>query len=198
MDERQLIEAAQAGDRDAFAALVSRHERFVLALVRWYVGAADAADAAQETWLAMYEKLWQLEDPAKLRAWLRQLVFYQCLNWRKARAVRTRRELYLDSDGWLGLLETVTDDGLPVERIAENRELRHSLSRQLDRLPGDYGPLLRLHYLRGLSYEEIAELTGLPLTTVRWRLHYGRRLLKSRLARNYHAKGVVLDARSDG
>lgn len=195
MGERQLIEAAQSGNKDAFTKLMSRHEQFVLTRIRWYVGRTDAADAAQEIWLAVYQKLWQLEDPAKLRAWLRKLVFYQCLNWRKSRAVRSGRELYLDYDGWLGLLETVADDSLPVDRIAENLELRRSLSRHLDRLPGEYGPLLRLHYLQGLAYEEIAELTGLPLTTVRWRLHYGRKLLKSRLARYFDAKGAVLNAR---
>ena len=80
-----------------------------------------------------------------------------------------------------------------MERIAENRELRRSLSRYLDRLPGDYGPLLRLHYIRGLAYEEIAELTGMPLTTVRWRLHYGRKLLKSRLAREFDGKGAIVN-----
>lgn len=185
MDERQLIAAAQSGDREAFAALVSRHERFVVSLIGWYVGRGDAPDAAQEIWLAVYQKLWQLEDPAKLTAWLRKLVFYQCLNWRKARASRVGRELYLDSEGWLGLMETITGDDPPTERIAEDSELRHCLSRHLDRLPADYGQLLRLHYLRGLSYGEIAELTGLPLSTIRWRLHHGRELLKSRLAHDF-------------
>ncbi|MEW6725173.1 MAG: RNA polymerase sigma factor [Bacillota bacterium] len=83
-----MILAAQQGDDEPFSKLVRENESFLLSLAASYVGKQDAADVAQEIWLAVHRKLWQLEQPTAFRSWLRQVVFYQCLNHRKARARR--------------------------------------------------------------------------------------------------------------
>lgn len=69
------------------------------------------------------------------------------------------------------------------------RELRRHVSTALDGLPGDHGLILRLRLLRGLSYAEIASVAHLPLSTVKWRLHEGRRLLRARLASVFQDQG---------
>lgn len=194
VDEHNLIELARGGDREAFAELSERRQCFVNSLVRQYVGSRDAPDVAQNIWLAVQRKLWQLEDPAAFSGWLRRVVYHQCLNWRAARALEGEREVQLDAPAWHALVETVASGELPVAAAAEQSLLRAWLSHQLDRLPGDYGLLLRLHYWRGLPYDGIAALTRLPLSTVRWRLHYGRGLLKAQLLREIGTKGDPSDA----
>lgn len=181
MDERNLVICAQAGDKEAFAGLVDRYGRLVLSLATCYLGPTEAPDAAQEIWLAVYRKLWQLEEGDRFGPWLKKVVFYQCINCRKARTRRTRRETTVGTDAWLALVECVADDACGAPELVERREVREQITRALDKLPGEFGFLLRLHYLQGRGYGEIAKVTGLPLSTVKWRLHQGRNILKARL-----------------
>ena len=181
-DEQDLIRRARGGDRSAFALLMERHTALVRSLAALYLGRQEAADAAQDIWLTVFRKLWQLDDGALLGPWLRTLVFYHCVNLRRARARRGLREVHLGSEDWFRLAECVGDGGACLEDISERRELRRQVSRQLDRLPAGYGMILRLRYARGLSYQEIVDVTHLPLSTVKWRLHAARRMLQARLA----------------
>lgn len=188
MDERNLVMRAQAGDKEAFAGLVDRCGRLVLSLATCYLGSAEAPDAAQEIWLAVYRKLWQLEEGDRFRPWLKKVVFYQCINYSKAHTRRTRRETTLGTETWLALVECVADDACGAPELVERREVGEQIARALDTLPGEYGLLLRLHYLQGQGYGEIAKVTGLPLSTVKWRLHQGRQLLRTCLV-NIIGKG---------
>ena len=181
--EAQIVARAREGDGVAFERLVQRHGALVRALARRYVGPADAADAAQEIWLAAHAKLWQLGEDERFAGWLRTVAFYRSLNYRKARARRARGEVVLGPEDWVRLAECVADDREEcVAEAVERRELRRHVSAELDRLPGDHGLLLRLRLLQGLSYREIAASAHLPVSTVRWRLHEGRVLLRARLA----------------
>ncbi|MDF2628471.1 MAG: elf family DNA-directed polymerase sigma subunit sigw [Symbiobacteriaceae bacterium] len=189
MEERELVRRAQAGDQAALDGLIERYSPLLRSLVRLYVGSADAADAAQEIWLAVHQKLWQLNAGDAFSAWLRKVAYYHCLNYRKARTRRQGREIGLRTEDWARLAEFVADDGGKVEDLLLRRELRRRLGRMLDELPGDYGLLLRLRYVREMSLDQIADQAELPLTTVKWRLHEGRRLLKGRVAAEIKREG---------
>jgi RNA polymerase sigma-70 factor (ECF subfamily) len=182
MDERELIRRAQGGDQAAFAALVERYAGFLLSLTRCYVGARDGPDAAQEIWVSVFQKLWQLEDGDAFRPWLRKVAYYHCLNHRKARSRRLDRELSISLTDLLRLGEFVADRTADMEALMERADLRRIVSRALDELPGDYGLILRLRFMRELSLAGIVRLTGLSLPTVKWRLHEGKRLLRAKLA----------------
>ena len=183
-EELELVRMAQRGDGDAFSRLVMEHDSLLRSLVALYLGPArpaDIADAAQEIWTAVYRKLWQLEDGKKFVPWLRKVVYHQCLNCRQTRARRAGRELLLSHEAWARLVESVADDAGSAAEILESEELRRLLHEKMAGLPADYGRLLDLHYFKGMPYDEIACVTGLPLTMVRWRLHQGRSLLRARL-----------------
>lgn len=192
LDRSEAVALAQAGNSDGFETLVKVFSSFVLALATQYVGARDAPDVTQEIWLAVHRKLWQLEDGAKFVPWLRTLVFYHCLNYRKARARRQAREVYLSEDGWHGICECVATDSLSPDQLVLCKDLRHLLSELLDGMAGDYGLLLRLFYLQGFSYQELVKLTNLPLSTVKWRLHQGRKLLRASLAKLVEVQNIIL------
>lgn len=185
----ELVARARAGDRKAFDRLVERYGTLVCGWAALHVGQQDATDAAQEVWLTVSRKLRQLEEDAHFVGWLRTLTFYQCLNYRKVRARRARGEVYLDAEGWLALTECVAGGGDGLTEATEHRELRALVSAALDRLPGDYGLILRLRWLRGLSYKEIAAIARLPPPTVKWRMHEGRQLLRALLAAIWTSRG---------
>jgi RNA polymerase sigma-70 factor (ECF subfamily) len=177
-----LIQQAKAGDQAAFAQVVHNYQGFVNSLSRCYLSPGEVKDAAQLIWLTVWQKLHQLEEPAKFPAWLKQLVFYRCLNFRKARAARQDKETTLAPETWSALADIISDSQ-DVAATLEQRELRRIISRELDRLPGEYGLLLRLYYLKDLPYRAISQATGLPQSTLKWRLHQARSLLRGRLAR---------------
>lgn len=181
-DQQQLVADAKAGDDAAFTALVERYDTTLKALVAWYVRPQDVADAAQEVWLAVHAKLWQLRDPELFLPWLRRITYFRCVNFRKARQRHQEREIYLDWSDWLYLSDCVAAESLSIADLLERDELRKFVAAQIDLMPADYGLMLRLRYGRGLAYSEIAELTDLPLSTVKWRLHEAKRLLRDRLA----------------
>lgn len=180
----ELILKAQDGDRESFDQLVRGRNKLVLSLAAGYLGWKDAEDAAQIIWLAVWRKLWQVEDSKKFAAWLRTLVLHQCLNLRKARAGVLEKEVQLSPQAWLGLADCVTGDGFLTEEMLEHKELRSLIDSKLDQLPGEYGILLRMYYLNELSYKQIATITGLPQSTLKWRLHQGRKLFKASLVQH--------------
>lgn len=180
----ELILKAQNGDRDAFDQLVRGRNKLVLNLAAGYLGWKDAEDAAQIIWLAVWRKLWQVEDPKKFAAWLRTLVLHQCLNLRKTRAGVWKKEVQLSPQAWLGLADCITGDSFLTEEMLEHKELRTLIDSKLDQLPGEYGILLRMYYLDELSYKQLAAITGLPQSTLKWRLHQGRKLFKVSLAQH--------------
>lgn len=194
MSEWHLVGAAQAGDHEAFACLVQRHDAFLRGLVAHYVSGEDVDDAVQEIWSAVYRKLWQLERGDRFPAWLRTLVYYQCVNFRKARQRHRRVEAYLSADGWLHIAECIASDHLSVEELVERAETRNWVIRLLEGLPADYGQLLRLRFLHHLSYAEIAAIAGLPASSVKWRLHEARRLLKAAIMRQARKGEKVREA----
>ncbi len=184
MDEATIVARAQAKDEGAFTWLVDRYGDLLLQLVNYHVGRGDAPDLVQEIWIAVHRKLWQLDDYDRFLPWLKKVAYYHCLNYRKVRARQWASELQLDTGAWLSLSECLSSDDPSVEELLEQSELRSLIANQLDKLPADYGQLLRLHYFRRLSYQQIVALTDLPLSTIKWRMHQGRKLLYARLLKD--------------
>ena len=172
----------QAGDHGAFADLVVRHGALVQRLCALYVGRRDAADAAQEIWLTVLLKLRGLEDDAAFVPWLRTLAFYKCIDFRRRRGRQQRGEVRLNPEEWLRLAQCVADDAGALDDALERRELRRCVLAEVERLPDHLCVLLRIRLLGECSYRDIAATVQLPLSTVKWRLHEARMLLRMRLA----------------
>lgn len=182
MTETETVQQAKAGDREALTRIVAEHGPRLAQLTSWYLDGRDVEDVLQGIWASVYRKMWQLEDDSKLLPWLKSITFRACMDYRKARASRLRVETVLPPESWSAIESYVSDSGSSLDEILETRDLRDVLSRELDRLPGIYGSLLRLRYLRDLSYQEISDAVGMPVKLVKQRLHQGREILRSRLA----------------
>jgi RNA polymerase sigma factor (sigma-70 family) len=173
-----LVAASLAGDHAAFGELVDRNAPRLTALARRLLGdEVEAEDLTQETLLQAYLGLDRLRDPERFSSW----IYAIALNLAKMR-LRSRRngEPPLEIDG-RRLAALVAADPSPVE-VVEARELWSLVESALDVLPAEQRRAVLLHYVDGLSCEEIAVLLGEPAGTVRVRLHRARARLRDRLS----------------
>jgi RNA polymerase sigma-70 factor (ECF subfamily) len=175
-EERQLLRKAQAGDAAAFATLVELHAPFVYNLaLRTLNNRHDAEDIAQETFLRAWQGLAQFRAEAQLRTWLYRITTNLCYN----RLPKLKKELEaLEPGDATGLPER----SRPVEARVVTAELRRQLYQAVDQLPETYRLLVTLRHSDGRSYEEIAEITQMPLGTVKTGLFRARQQLRQALA----------------
>ena len=166
--ERELVEAALAGDPDAFAALVARHRHRVQALVQRMLPVDDAEEVVQEALLRAYLGRSQLRDADRFAAWLCGIAV-NLAKMRLRRGVVQRRVLALAGSDVVGVA-----DG--------DRELLELVRAAVALLPAGQRDVVLMHYVDDLSCEEIANLLGTTPGAVRVRLHRARALLRRELA----------------
>lgn len=183
------IRRVQAGEAEAFEPLVERYQKPIFNLLyRWLGNYDDAADIAQEVFLAAFRALHQFRGEAKFSTWLYQIAINQAKNRRKQLAVNASRMAPTPMDD-------PEQDGDPIAnlphagpdpaQLAEQQELSAHVQQGLNHLSSDDALMILLHDLQGASYDEIAALLQIPLGTVKSRLHRARLALKVRLAPHY-------------
>lgn len=159
--------------------MLALHERLVYNLALRTVGnPSEAEDVAQEAFVRAWQALPNFRGGSALRTWLYRIVINLCIN----RFPRLRRELSELTETEVGSLpETARLDHNPALR-SELRERRAWLRREIERLPDSQRLLISLRYQDKLSYEEIANLVGLPLGTVKTGLFRAKERLRQALS----------------
>jgi RNA polymerase sigma factor (sigma-70 family) len=167
---RDLVERAMGGDRDAFAQLQRRSIDKLYATARLILGDSDLAqDATQEAFIAAWRGLQGLRDPDRFEAWLRRLIVSAC--YREARKAKRRARAE-------GLVRPIdTGHGDPAYVTAD----RDELDRALEALDPEGRALIVLHYYLGLPMHETAVALGLPVGTVKSRLHRTKQRMRATL-----------------
>lgn len=177
--DEKLVARILAGDRHAFRTLVERHYNSVYRLCRSILRhPEDAEDATQEIFVRVHEALGQFAGRGAFGAWLRRLTVNHCLNRAQSAATRAASRSYsLDL-----MTETLpaSQECDPEERLLRS-EQQARIKMELNDLPPSQRAALGLRLLEGLSYEEIAELMGVPVNSVRSWLHRGRARLREAL-----------------
>ncbi|HWQ13292.1 MAG TPA: sigma-70 family RNA polymerase sigma factor [Roseiflexaceae bacterium] len=178
-EELRLVEAARRGDLESFNALVRLYEGRVYNLCYRMLGDADsAADAAQDTFLSAYRNLRSFRG-GSLRSWLLRIATNACYDALRARKRRptVSLETASDDEDETSPLQ-VADPAESPDDFALRRELAGAIQRGLATLPEDQRAVLILSDIEGLSYEEIAQVTGANLGTIKSRLSRGRARLR--------------------
>ena len=179
MNERELIALARRGDEAAFEQLVRLHEKKVYNLcIRMCSNAEDAAEAAQDTFLALWRGLETFREDASLSTWLYRLATNACIDLLR-RARRTVDGVSIDDEE--AHLE-VTDHAPTPEQHIEHAETQRLVREAVASLPPEYRQVLVLRELQQLSYAEICEATALELGTVKSRINRARTMLRNYLA----------------
>ncbi|NOZ79752.1 MAG: sigma-70 family RNA polymerase sigma factor [Acidobacteria bacterium] len=160
---------AQEGDRDAFGELVRRHQKLVFMVCRQYVGADDADEAAQETFLKAYTKLGTYDGRSKLSTWLVRIGINTCLDLLRKRA---RRGIRVDGDGGENpIMAVLPDDAADPERRAIQRQTVARLAYAEAALPAQQREVFRLRFYAEMELDEIAEALDVTVGTVKKQLH---------------------------
>lgn len=168
-----LVVRAQQGNQDAYAGIVHRFQD--RAVGYGYARLGDfhlAEDAAQEAFLHAFQDLWQLRDPAAFPGWFRRIVSKHCDRLTRRKQVRT---VALE-DG-----ENVEEIGRDPSELAERRALQAEVAAAISELPEPQRVVVSLFYIGDHSHAEIAAFLGIPLGTVKTRLHTARQHLQQRM-----------------
>ena len=166
--ERSLVVRAQSGDREAFTALALQVSDSLFAVAQRILRDFDgAADALQVALVRIWRDLPSLEDPSRFEAWAYRVLMRACHD-----ALRTRRRHQAN-------LRLLARDGATVDDPAVDLGSREALERGFGMLTAEQRTILVLQYYRGLSLGEMAEQLQIPIGTVRSRLHYAKRALRS-------------------
>jgi RNA polymerase sigma-70 factor, ECF subfamily len=180
-----LLEAFRQGKPGAFDAIVLAHQDRVYAFcTRMLSDREDALDAAQEVFLSAYRNLDRFRGDAALSTWLLRIAANQCLNRIRRRTSLARKEIRYpepENPGDPPFQLPGREEDRP-DRIAENRETGKILEEALGRLEEEPRLLVLLSDVEGFTYEEISEAAGLPLGTVKSKLHRARMTLRKLLA----------------
>jgi RNA polymerase sigma-70 factor, ECF subfamily len=168
--DRELVRLAMAGDRDAFDSLAAASIGRLYGVAVLILRDPDrAADATQDALVSAWRDLSAVRDPDRFEAWLHRVLVRCC--YREAGRERRRR--------------TVEVRALPDERTAPDGipELieRDRLDRAFRRLDVEERTVIVLHHIEGFLLTEIADVLGIPVGTVKSRLHRGKRAMRAAL-----------------
>lgn len=168
-----LVIGAILGNLDAFEQLVVRYRPAVVRLARTIVGADHAEDVAQDSLLLAFKALPSIEEPRKFAAWLSAITRHRAMRFGKSETAQSSKRVALDE----ALLEKVEALATPLT----DKHQDESMIEALDSLPSDYALPLRLRFLDDMPLKRIAAFMGVPLSTVKWRIHHGKKLLRAKV-----------------
>jgi RNA polymerase sigma-70 factor, ECF subfamily len=181
------VHAPQVGsgrqyDEVEFEALVRSHGRRLTAYCRRMAGpTGPAEDLAQEVFVKMY-LAWSSLDPERpVTAFLFRIAHNHCLDWLRKRRVPTVSLALPDDEEADGRERDPVDAGATPEQLVLREELEASVDRALAAVPEVYRSVLVMRHQAELAYEEIASALGVPIGTVKARLHRGRARLQQEL-----------------
>ena len=183
MSEEQLIRRAQQGDNGAFEELLLLHQKKVYNLcLRMSANPDDALDLSQEAFLRAWRSLGQYQFEASFSTWLFRLTSNICIDFlrrKKRRQETSLTESYDDSDEGAEL--SVPDMQPSPEQQAMTNETKIELARAMERLSPEHREILQLRVIEDLQYEQIADILGVRVGTVKSRLARARLSLRKNL-----------------
>ena len=186
--DADLVVRALAGREDGFEELVRRYQRPIVAYVYRMVGDYDTAlDLAQEVFIKVYNSLGRYRPEFKFSTWIYRIAHNASIDHlRRAGSSRTE-EMEVAGDGGSTFEKPIASKSLTPEQETERGERRAEIEEVVRQLAPAYRELIVLRHSHDLSYDEIAEVTGLPLGTVKNRIFRAREAMRELLV----ARGIT-------
>jgi RNA polymerase sigma-70 factor (ECF subfamily) len=183
LDEPTLLLKIQAGDDIAFQQLQEELEPQMRRFVRRLIGSSDAEDdIIQDAFIALYSNLERIEPIHQLRPYLYGIVRNRC--YTELRQARRFEAVAIDDEPELDFSEssvTLADDGSPPDEVTHWLLLHLEVQQAMNKLPEIQRQVLLMYSEEGLSYQEIAEILNTSVGTVKSRMFYAKRALRSLL-----------------
>ncbi len=169
--------------REVFWNLSQEHMRFLYNLALKYTGSrSDAEDLVQETLYTAYKKFHQLRDNRKFKSWMFTILRNHFLKWQRKKPPGPINE-FEDGADYISELEMVSMQQ-DVAFAYERKEEAETIQSIMDKLPEKYKTVLIFYYMEDSSYQEIADMLGVPIGTVMSRLSRARQMMKKELLRS--------------
>ncbi len=186
-EEAALIAELQAGSEEAFAWLITRYHQPIYSLLARAVQDRDAAaDLTQEVFVKVFRGVGSFHGESSLRTWIYRIALREASNQRRWWMRHKLQEIPLeqeiaetDSGQPVRLKETLVDPAESPFELAAHEEIRARVEAALSRVPEPFRTTLILRDIDGFVYEEVAEMQGVNLGTVKSRLVRGRAALKA-------------------
>ncbi|MEO7715005.1 MAG: sigma-70 family RNA polymerase sigma factor [Capsulimonas sp.] len=176
-----------------FDALVERYNKPLFNVIYQWIGDYDeAADLTQETFVSAYKAREQFRGDAQVYTWLYRIAHNHCKNRFKQRDRARQAEgpsldagVSGDGDDMVSETREIADWSFSPSRVLEQKELRALVQRAVDSLASEYKVVLVLREMEGMSYNEIADVTGLTMEAVKTRLNRARGMVRQRVEPYY-------------
>lgn len=178
LSDTQIIERTLGGEPEAFNLLVRRWERQIYGLTFRMLGRdEEAQDATQETFLSAYRNLSKFRGEAKFSSWIYRIALNICNTRLRG---RTKGVISIEEQHELNGFELASELEDLGDRVQQEQVARH-VRRALQGLPADMRQVIIMKEYEGLKFSEIAEILGLPVSTVKTRMYTGLTELRKRL-----------------
>jgi RNA polymerase sigma-70 factor (ECF subfamily) len=184
--DRELVATAVSGVEGSFEELVRRYQRPISAYVYRMVGNYESAlDLTQEIFIKVYSSLRRYRPEFKFSTWIYKIAHNSAVDHLRRNTTR-EQSLVMGPEGDQFDLP-VESGSLSPEQESERKERRGEIESVVRALPANYRELIILRHSQDLSYEEIVEVTGLPLGTVKNRLFRAREMMRQ----HFVEKGIT-------
>ena len=178
MNEEKLISRAAKGDASAFNELLGLHEKKMYAVcLRMCANQEDAQDCLQEAMLRIYRSISGFKGQSSFSTWIYRVAMNTCLD--ELRKKKNKQAASLDSlldTGW-----SPSDDYDTPEHHAIEGERKKAIRTAISELPDDMRSAIVLRDIEGFSYEEISEMLGINVGTIKSRISRGREKLREKI-----------------
>ena len=179
LDENKLILRASGGDPSAFNQLMGMHEKRMYAVaLRMCGNREDAQDCLQEAMLRVYRAIGGFKGQSSFGTWVYRITMNTCLD--ELRRKKNKQNVSFDNlldQGW-----SPADDSASPEKKVMQIEMRKSISSSIQELPEDMRSAIIMRDIHGYSYDEIADMLGVNVGTIKSRISRGREKLREKLS----------------
>jgi RNA polymerase sigma-70 factor (ECF subfamily) len=193
--DEELVAQSLRGDAESFNQLILRWERPIYALAYRVIGREeDARDVCQETFLRAFRGLSAFRGQAKFSSWLYRIALNLCRDWIR----RERRTPMVQAPDGVDLVEIAVERE-PIESIEDyvsRQDLSRTVAKAMMALPEEQRTAIILKEYQGLTFQEIADLLGCPLSTVKTRLYQGLSVLRRQLGEQGAAAARSIEGRA--
>jgi len=178
----ELVTRALAGREESFEELVRRYQRPIVAYVYRMIGDYDLAlDQTQEVFIRIYNSLERYRPEFKFSTWIYRIAHNAAIDHLRRSDSSHTEDLEVACEGGQTFQKPLTSKAPTPEQESERSERRAEIEEVIRQLPPAYRELIVLRHAHDFSYDEIAEVTGLPLGTVKNRIFRAREAMRAQL-----------------
>jgi len=182
--EAEVIRRVIEGEKALYEIIVRRFNPFLYKIGRSYnYNHEDTQDLMQETFIDAYKSLLQFEGRADFKTWIIRIMMNNC--YRKREKASFKNEIMQDANEYsTPMFSNKNND---IDKIIQNRELRHIIENALRKIPFDYRMVFSLREISGLNVSETAEMLGISEANVKVRLNRAKTMLRRDIENDYSA-----------